>query len=68
MPIKQLIDIILEQFKGEEGAKFQSACAKFCENQSQAIKLLQTKLKNSDKFNQFISVIFKICFRDNFNF
>ncbi|CAF0826197.1 unnamed protein product [Brachionus calyciflorus] len=55
VPIKQLIDVILDQFKGEQGEKFQSACAKFCENQSQAIKLLQFKLKNSDKFSQFIT-------------
>lgn len=59
MPVKQLIDIILEQFKGEQGEKFQSACAKFCENQSQAMKLLQLRLKNSDKFSQFINVKIK---------
>lgn len=55
VPVKQLIDVILEQFKGEQGDKFQTACAKFCENQSQAMKLLQLKLKNSDKFSQFIN-------------
>lgn len=56
VPIKQLINIILEQFKGERGEKFKTECARFCENQSQAMKLLQTKIKNNEKFNNFITV------------
>ena len=52
----QLVNVILGQFKGEQGERFQVACAKFCENQGQAMKLLQAKLKNSDKFNHFITV------------
>ena len=55
IPVDELTNIILEQFKGEQGEKFQHACARFCENQGQAMKLLQQKLKNSDKFNQFIT-------------
>lgn len=57
VPLKQLINIILDQFKGAKGEKFKTECAKFCENQSQAMKLLQERLKNNEKFSQFISVI-----------
>lgn len=56
VPIKQLINIILEQFKGEGGEKFKIECARFCENQSQAMRLLQTKIKTNDKFGSFINV------------
>ncbi len=56
IPVDQLTDVILGQFRGEQGERFQVACAKFCENQGQAMKLLQVKLKNSDKFNSFITV------------
>lgn len=57
VPVKQLINVILEQFKGEKGEKFKVECARFCENQSQAMRLLQTKLKTSQNFNTFITVI-----------
>ena len=55
--MKQLIDIIFDHFEGEQGTKFQSACAAFCQNQSEAMKLLQIKMKhNTDKFSSFLNV------------
>ena len=56
VPIKDLIRIILDQFQGEQGDRFQEACATFCQNQGEAMKLLQTKMKNqTDRFHQFLS-------------
>jgi Rho guanine nucleotide exchange factor 12 len=59
VPLKQLIDIILDQFEGETGYKFKTACAKFCQNQGEAMKLLQNKIKH-DKFSLFLSVSISI--------
>jgi hypothetical protein len=56
VPIKDLISIILEQFQGEQGEQFQEACATFCQNQGEAMKLLQTKMKNqTDRFQSFLN-------------
>jgi Rho guanine nucleotide exchange factor 12 len=56
VPIKELINVILEQFQGEQGNRFQNACATFCQNQGEAMKLLQTKMKTqTDKFNLFLN-------------
>ena len=55
IPIKELIDVILQQFEGEQGSRFEAACATFCQNQSEAMKLLQAKMKHAtDKFTQFL--------------
>ena len=57
VPIKQLISVIQEQFQGEQGEKFQNACATFCQNQQEAMKLLQSKMKHAtDKFSLFLNV------------
>lgn len=58
VPVKQLIDVVLQQFEGERGAKFESACATFCQNQGEAMKLLQSKMKQhaTDKFSLFLNV------------
>jgi len=53
--VKQLIDVISGQFQGEQGERFQQACATFCQNQSEAMKLLQIKMKMlTDKFTLFL--------------
>jgi hypothetical protein len=54
IPIKQFINLVLEQFKGEQGEKFQNACATFCQNQREAMNLLQAKMKH-DRFASFLS-------------
>ena len=55
--VKHLIEIISSQFQGEQGLKFQNACATFCQNQSEAMKLLQVKMKQTtDKFSMFLNV------------
>ena len=58
VPVKQLIDVVLQQFEGERGAQFESACATFCQNQGEAMKLLQSKMKQhaTDKFSLFLNV------------
>ncbi len=53
--LKQLIEIILDQFEGDIGYRFKTACAKFCQNQGEAMKLLQNKIKH-DKFSLFLTV------------
>jgi hypothetical protein len=55
VPLKEFIDVVLDQFEGDTGEKFKVACATFCQNQSEAMKLLQNKMKN-DKFSVFLSV------------
>jgi hypothetical protein len=54
--IEQLITILQDQFQNENGTRFQSACAAFCQNQSEAMKFLQTKSKLlADKFTLFLA-------------
>jgi len=54
--IDQLITILQDQFQNENGQRFQSACASFCQNQSEAMKFLQTKSKLlADKFTLFLA-------------
>ncbi len=54
--IEQLITILQDQFQNENGTRFQSACATFCQNQSEAMKFLQTKSKLlADKFTLFLA-------------
>ena len=60
VPVQPLVDILLEQFDGQLGDKFKTACAVFCQNQAEAMKLLQNKLKH-DKFNLFLNVICHFC-------
>ena len=56
VPIEQLITILQDQFQNENGTRFQSACAAFCQNQSEAMKFLQTKSKLlADKFTLFLA-------------
>jgi len=54
--IDQLITILQDEFQNENGQRFQSACASFCQNQSEAMKFLQTKSKLlADKFTLFLA-------------
>ena len=56
IPIGQFIDIVLSQFDGEQGTQFQTACAQFCSNQSEAMKFLQKKAQIKDEFTTFLQV------------
>jgi Rho guanine nucleotide exchange factor 12 len=56
VPVNQLVDVIQDQFQGETGYRFQTACATFCQNQSEAMKFLQVKSKlATDKFTSFLA-------------
>ena len=56
VPVAALADAIAAMFEGEQGARYQSACATFCQNQAEAMKLLQVKMRQTaDKFALFLA-------------
>ena len=46
----------MSQFDGDQGIQFQTACAEFCRNQSDAMKFLQKRALLKDEFTIFLQV------------